>query len=257
MGNVKDDLKILLMDLELTFAVYYAYPSKREQYLSDKNIIHDQFCTCAAWKWLHEKTIHVVKITDDKKWSKKNFRNDEIVAKKLHALMTEADVIVAHNGDNFDIKHANTLFRKHGLGPIPQQKSVDTLKVARKYFSFPGNSLDSLAKRFGSKGKNRKPNWYKMTDGDEKEIDIAARYCKNDVKELEIIFKEMRPYIQNYPAVKQNPKQPMEIRYVGDSCHKCGKGVFKSNGKILRAGARHKRLQCNCCGAWSAGEKII
>lgn len=243
------EIKILLLDLELTFAVYYAYPSKREQYLSDKNIIHDQFCTCAAWKWAHEKSTHVVKITDDKKWSKKNFRNDYIVAKKLHALMTEADVIVAHNGDNFDIKHANTLFRKHGLGPVPETKSIDTLKVARKYFAFPGNSLDSLAKRFGSKGKNKKPNWYKMTDGDKKEIDIAAKYCKNDVKELEIIFKELRPYIVNYPQLKHK-SSPFK-------CVKCGCTESIKGGTKLFAGGRYNRHQCKGCGGWSKGEKVI
>lgn len=246
------DLRILLLDLELTFAVYYAYPSKREQYLSDKNIIHDQFCTCAAWKWAHEKATYVIKITDDKKAFRTSFRDDKIIAKKLHELMTEAEVIVAHNGDNFDIKHANTLFRKHGLGPIPQQKSIDTLKVARKYFAFPGNSLDSLAKRFGSNGKNQKPNWYKMTDGDAKEIDIAARYCKNDVKELEFIFKELRPYIINYPQVKQSPKTSKDKQ----KCCKCGcASVIKQGYKSTNRG-KFQRLQCQKCGGWSQGEKI-
>ena len=243
-----DDLKILLMDLELTFGVYYAYPSKREQYLSDKNLVHDQFCTCAAYKWAGEKRAKSVKITDNKKRFRENFRDDFIVAKKLHALMTDADVIVAHNGDNFDIKHANTLFRKHGLGPIPPHKSIDTLKVARKYFAFPGNSLDSLAKRFGSTGKNRKPNWHKMTDGDAKEIDIAAKYCRNDVDELDIIFKEMRPYILNFPQLKQKPKNT--------HCVKCGSGDLKRNGTAYRLSGRYQRYQCKCCGAWSTGEKV-
>jgi exonuclease len=244
-----EELRILLLDLELTFAVYYAYPSKREQYLSDKNIIHDQFCTCAAWKWHDERRTYAVKITDDKKQFKKDFRNDRVVAVKLHELMTEADVIVAHNGDNFDIKHANVLFDRHGLGPIPMKKSIDTLKLARKHFAFPGNSLDSLAKRFGGKGKNKKPNWYKMTDGDAKEIGIAATYCKNDVMELERVFKRIRPYINNYPIAPR-------INYVGDSCHKCRKGTFQKNGSALRTYGRIQRLQCNCCGAWGSGEKI-
>ncbi len=221
-------IKILLLDLELTFAIYYAYPSKREQYLSDKNIWHDEVST------------YVIKITDDKKQFKKDFRNDKIIAIKLHELMEEADVIVAHNGDNFDIKHANTLFRKHRLGPIPKRKSIDTLKVARKYFAFPGNSLDSLSKRFGSIGKNQKPNWHKMTDGDEHEIDIAAKYCKNDVRELEVIFNELKPYIENFPTMK-TPTPPTE-------CECCGSKRIQSRGTSFANNSLQRRYQCQECG---------
>lgn len=234
------DLKILLLDLELTFAVYYAYPSKREQFLSASNIIHDQFCTCAAWKWHHEASTYVIKITDNKRKFKEDFRDDFIIAKKLHDLMEEADVIVAHNGDNFDIKHANSLFLKHGLGPIPKRKSIDTLKVARKYFAFPGNSLDQLSKRFGSVGKNRKPNWHKMTDGDAKEINIAAKYCKNDVIELEKIFVEIKPYIDNFPHIKQS-KRPEE-------CECCGSKRIQSRGQSFSNNKLQSRYVCMECG---------
>jgi DNA polymerase elongation subunit (family B) len=238
--NVNNDLKILLMDLELTYAIYYAYPSNREQYLSGSNIKHDQFCTCAAWKWLHESSTHVVKITDNKRQFKEDFRNDRVVAEKLHALMEEADVIVAHNGDRFDIKHANTLFRKHGLGPIPQRKSIDTLKVAKKYFAFPGNSLDMLSKRFGSTGKNRKPNWYKMTDGDATEINIAAKYCKNDVVELEKVFVELRPYITNFPRIRSSVP-PTE-------CECCYSKRIQSRGKQLFNNSLQRVYRCAECG---------
>lgn len=244
-----DDLKILLMDLELTFAIYYAYPSKREQYLSADNIIHDQFCACAAWKWLNEKCTHCVKITDDKKKFKENFRNDFAVASALHKVMSEADVIVAHNGDKFDIKHANVFFDKHGLGPIPPQKSIDTLKIAKKYFNFPGNSLDQLAKRFGFKGKNKKPNWYKMTDGDEKEINRAAIYCKNDVNELEKIFLRLRPFIQNYPALGRKYTKPC-------CCEKCKSKNIAPNGSVLRGVGRIRKYICKDCFGYTIGEKI-
>ena len=236
----RNQLKTLLMDLELTYGIYLAYPSKKPQYLSDKQLLHDQFCTCAAWKWHHEASTYVVKITDDMKRFKKNFRDDYIVAVKLHELMTEADVIVAHNGDAFDIKHANTMFRKHGLGPIPEKKSIDTLKAARKYFAFPGNSLDSLAKRFGGKGKNQKPDWHKMTMGDEKEINIAAKYCKNDVIELERVYNEIKPYIRNLPYLKT----------IGDitECHSCGSKRLQKRGSGFDGTRVYLRVKCSCCG---------
>lgn len=239
--NVCDDLKILLLDLELTYAVYYAYPSKREQYLSDRDIIHDQFCVCAAWKWLHEASTYAISITDDTKQFKKDFRNDRNVASKLHALMEEADIIVAHNGDNFDIKHATTLFRKHGLGPISKTKSLDTLKIARRYFAFPGNSLDSLAKRFGKAGKNKKPNWKKMTEGDKKEIDIATKYCKNDVKVLEDIFIELRPYIDKFPSLRRVKDFPVQ-------CDACQSKRLIKNGTGFDGTKMFQKVKCQECG---------
>ena len=248
---MRQELKTLLLDLELTYGIYYAYPSKREQYLSDKNIIHDQFCVCAAWKWHHEVSTYAVKITDDKKRFKKNFRDDYIVAVKLHELMSAADIIVAHNGDAFDIKHANTMFRKHGLGPIPESKSIDTLKVARKYFSFPGNSLDSLSKRFGRNGKNKKPDWQKMTLGDAKEINIAARYCKNDVIELEHVFIELRPYMRTLVKIR-NKLEPNH--YGVTCCDACQSKRLHNVGLRFSGGKDYPRVRCGECGHSMRGD---
>lgn len=236
----RNKLKILLVDMELSYALAYVFPSKREQYVSAKQIRHHQFCICAAWMWDHEVSRQVVKVTDDKVRFKKNFRDDFIVAIKLHDLMTEADVIVAHNGDAFDIKHANTLFIKHGLGPIPEKKSIDTLKVARRYFNFAGNDLDSLSKRFGGRGKNSKPCWFKLTDGDEKEINKAAKYCLNDVKELKRVLDAIKPYMRNLSAL-QNISGITE-------CLCCGSKRISNKGNILYSKKIYKRLKCKECG---------
>lgn len=233
-------IKTLLLDMELSFAIYYAFPSKREQYLSARNIIHHQFCPCAAWKWDHEVSKYHIKITDDKKRFKKNFRDDYIVAKKLHELMTEADVIVAHNGDAFDIKHANVLFINHGLGPIPEKKSLDTLKAARKYFNFAGNDLDSLSKRFGGKGKISKPDWQALTDGDAKAINKAAQYCVNDVSELERVFHALRPYIRNLPALRT----PGGLSH----CEACGSKRLQKRGFGFDGKKMYQRVKCMECG---------
>ena len=234
------DIRALLIDMELSYAIYYAFPSKKEQYLSANNIIHHQFCVCTAWKWHHEASTYVIKINDDKKRFKKNFRDDYIIAVKMHELMTEADIIVAHNGDAFDIKHANTLFIKHGLGPIPEKKSIDTLKAARKYFAFAGNDLGSLSKRFGGIGKIDKPDWQKLTDGDSDEIDKAAEYCLNDVAELERVYDNLKPYIHRLPHLKH----PDGIQ----SCHSCGSKRIHRKGNGFDGFKVYLRVRCNECG---------
>jgi len=248
----RNAIKTLLLDIEVSYAIYYAFPSKREQYLSPKNIIHDQFCICAAWKWEHQVSKHNVKITDDKKRFKKNFRDDFVVAKKLHELITEADVVVAHNGDAFDMKWANTLFRKHGLGPVPEKKTIDTLKAARKHFMFAGNDLDTLSKRFGGDGKNQKPDWKKLTDGDAAEIAKAAKYCMNDVLELERVFLELRPYMKNL----FKPRDKKESSHYGiECCDSCGSKRIHNKGLAVdKSGKQYPRIRCNECGHEMRGD---
>ena len=242
--SLTQELKVLLFDTELSYGIYYAFPSKKPQFLSSKNIIHQQFMPCAAWQWAHEVSRYVVKITDDQKRFKKDFRDDYIVAKKMHDLMSEADVLVAHNGDAFDIKHLNVLFRRHKLGPIPEKKSVDTLKAARKYFNFAGNDLDSLSKLFGGKGKNRKPCWFKLTEGNEKEISLAATYCKNDVAELERVFIEIRPYIRNLPKIRS---PVIKNNYGIIQCDACGSKRLHNKGLEGGGGKPYPRVKCSEC----------
>lgn len=242
----RNQLKILLMDMELSYAVGYFFPSKKPQYMSARQIKHHQFCVCNSWKWHHEASKYVIKLTDDMERFRKDFRDDYIIAVKMHELMTEADVIVAHNGDAFDIKHANTLFIKHGLGPIPEKKSIDTLKAARKYFNFAGNDLDSLSKRFGGKGKKEKPCWFKLSDGDEREINKAAKYCLNDVAELERVFEEIRPYIKKLPALK-NGRSIM-------SCEACGSKRLHGRGVAFDGTKMYARIKCVECGKEHKGK---
>lgn len=226
-------LRVFLADLELTYAQGYFFPSKREQYIPAKNIKYHQFCVCAGYKWLHETSVYSVII------DKPHKRNDKNIAVKLHELMTEADIIVAHNGDSFDIKHCNTMFINHGLGPIPELKSIDTLKVARKYFAFAGNDLDSLSKRFGGNGKVDKPDWIKLTEGDEAEILRASEYCMNDVLELERVFVEMRPFIRRLPHLGS-------LKDITE-CHACGSKRIRKRGSDWDGYRDYQRVQCLEC----------
>ena len=231
---------MLLIDIEASYAMAYVFPSKREQYVAARQIKYHQFYPCAAYKWLGVGKTRIVKTTDDKNRFKKNFRDDYVVAKEMHDVMSEADVIIAHNGDNFDMKHLNVAFRRHGLGPIPEKKTIDTLKAARKYFAFAGNSLSDLLREFGLDGKHEKPDWEKLTDGDEKETNKAAKYCGVDVDRLEPVFIEMRPFMRKLPTMLHKG----QIK----ECHSCGsKRVIKKGGGFDGRKA-YQRIRCDECG---------
>lgn len=55
--------------------------------------------------------------------------------------------LVAHNA-TFDMRFMNWELQNAGLSPLPMDKVVDTLAIARKRFPGAGNSLDALCRRF-------------------------------------------------------------------------------------------------------------
>jgi hypothetical protein len=143
MDRANRELKTLIVDMEISYSLYFAFPSNKPQFLNSHQLFRRAFVPCFSWKWGHQSTVHVESVLDNNKQYKNDYMNDYALAVKLHTLMDEADIIVAHNADRFDIKQANTLFIDHGLGQVGEYKSVDTLKVARKYFAFEGNSLQA------------------------------------------------------------------------------------------------------------------
>ena len=75
--------------------------------------------------------------------------DDGRIVKKLWKLLDEADIVIAHNGEKFDIPKINSRFIIHGLNPPKPYKQIDTKKVAAKQFGFSSNKLDALAGYFG------------------------------------------------------------------------------------------------------------
>jgi hypothetical protein len=234
------ELKTLICDLEISYAIYYAFPSKKPQFLHSSQLKEYFFCPCAAWRWDHEATTQAISVLNNKTRYRKSHKDDYIIAKKLHDLFNEADIIVAHNGDAFDIKHANLMFAKHGLAPVKETKSVDTLKIARQRFSFAGNDLDHLCKFFKIPGKTEKPDWIRLTEGYEDEIQKATEYCKNDVDSLYGVFKQIAPFIKKYPAMRKAMGGVSECDFC-KSKHLQKRG-FGFDGNV------YARIKCMSCG---------
>jgi hypothetical protein len=147
-----------------------------------------------AMKWAGQKTVHTRCLPDYKLYNKDK-ENDRELAKDLWKMMDEADVIVGHNGDAFDIKKANARFITHGLTPPSPSKTIDTLKIARRVFKFDSNKLDSIG---GYLGVGRKlPHtgihlWLGCMGGDPKSWRLMRRYNAQDVRLLEQVYLKVR-----------------------------------------------------------------
>jgi uncharacterized protein YprB with RNaseH-like and TPR domain len=238
--------RILLIDIETTPLLGYSWGVYEQNILK---VLEYSQIMCFAWKWLNEKTTNVKSLFDCKGY-KPNKINDKELINDLWNLLDEADIIIAQNGDAFDIKIINSRFVYHGLLSPSFYKTIDTLKVAKRYFRFMDNRLDSLSKYLGSGNKNH-PGlnaWFDCLGGDEKAWKKMKSYNKNDVVLLEQIYLKLRPFMTNHPNLSLFDKS------IDMSCPTCmSKNLIKRGYSTTKIGI-NQRYQCKDCGSWCTGK---
>jgi DNA polymerase elongation subunit (family B) len=241
--------KVLVWDIETSHNVAAIF-KLFEDYTSHENILQERYIICASWKWLDEKKVHSVSVLDDPKLYKRDQFNDLHVVHKLYDILCEADVIVAHNGDAYDLKFAEGRMLAHGLKPLPPMNSIDTLKIAKSKFLLNSNKLDYLARYlgFGKKLHTSNELWLRILKGDKKAIAEMVEYNKHDVILLEKVFLKLRPYCSNYVN-----RQLFGL----DGCPFCGSQHTTRQG-VRRALTRvYPRFQCQDCGGWYKGNTPV
>jgi DNA polymerase elongation subunit (family B) len=130
--------KRLFYDIETSFNVGVFWRTGYNLSIQPQDIIHERAIICICYKWEGEDEIHSLT------WSKS--QSDKQMIEKFVKVLAQADEIVAHNGDRFDLKWIRTRALFHGIQFMPSPKTIDTLKWAKKYFNFNSNKLDYIAK---------------------------------------------------------------------------------------------------------------
>lgn len=241
--------RIAFFDIETAPSLGYFFDKWKEN-----NIVAtecDWYIISFAVKWNGSKKVHTYALPDYPLY-KKDKENDRELVKDLHAIFSEADILVAHNGDKFDIKKANTRFLSHGMRPPKTYKSIDTLKIARQKFRFDSNRLDDLGK---SLGVGRKlPNtgfhlWRACMRGDLKAWRIMRRYNARDVELLERVYLKLRPWATNHPNLNLYHGRPTK-------CPTCQSESIKSKGLAYAKAVVRRRYVCGPCGAQWTGEIV-
>jgi len=192
-------INILSWDIETSQMETKVWQLKKNDYIEPTRITKDWNIICWSAKALNGKMYNDTLTPSEAKKG-----DDERVVRSLWKLLNSQDYIVAHNGDRFDIKKANARFLKYGL-PLPDYfKTVDTLKISRKYFNLSSNKLDYVCKFVGLEGKFSTGGialWDACEKGDKKALKKMSRYCDVDVKILEKLFIRLMPYIKNFPII--------------------------------------------------------
>ncbi len=236
--------RVLLIDHETSYNIGCFFQNRRHEVSILKILKYKQIIS-TAWNWLTETKIDALALPMLPSY-KRDRDNNRGLIKQIHKLYTEADIIVGHNIDGFDDKMSNTGMAVNDLVP-PPHKTVDTLRIARDKFSFPGNRLDDLGEFLGLGRKVKHegfPLWEKCMEGDLTAWKRMVRYNIGDVSLLKKIYFKFRPFIANHPA--------MRVR--GEfACPACGSDHLESRGFLLNRTGRVPRYQCRSCGSWSSG----
>ena len=236
--------KIVLWDIETSHNLAAVFGLAHNDYINPDNIVQERYIICAAWKTLGEKRIYATATTDNAKAYKADPHDDRYVVRELHRVLSDADVIVAHNGDCYDIKFTEGRMLYHGLPPLPPLVKIDTLKEARNRFLLNSNKLDYLGKYLGVGQKKHTSNglWLRVLKGDAKAVDEMVKYNKQDVSLLERVFLKLQPYMANH----------VNRHLFGnkEGCPRCGSPKIQSRGVHRTITQVYQRMHCQGCGGW-------
>lgn len=235
----KSPVKRLYFDIETSPNIAYTWNVGYKVKIDYDNIIQERAIVCICWKWEGEATVNSLT------WDKN--QNDKDMLEQFIKVANTADEIVGHNSDKFDLPWVRTRCAYHGIPMFPNYSSLDTLKKSKSKFRFNSNRLDYIAQYLGESRKMATTFslWKGVMRNDEACLDKMVRYCKQDVKVLEAVYKRLSPYITNsvhHGALAGSPKY---------SCPECG-GMHTtvSKRRVTAAGTIKVQLQCQDCGKY-------
>jgi hypothetical protein len=239
----KRAVKTIFWDIETSLQLVSVFQLGNNDWIDPSSLVTERYIICASWRVEGEEKVNTVSVLDDPKRYKNDPHDDFFVVSTLRDVLAEADCLVGHNSDSFDLPYLNTRIIYHGLKPLPPMSSVDTYKVSKSKFKFNSNKLDYIAKylKVGKKLSTTPGLWMKVLKGDKNAIKQMIVYNKHDVVILEKVFKKLIPYIPNYLN--------REL-FGGVGCPRCGSHKVQSRGYHRAISRVYRRFQCQKCFGW-------
>lgn len=238
------DPRILVMDLETAPNIGYTWGPKWETNIIE--FVEPWYILCIGYRWLGEKETHVVGLDDFKSGPYKP-NDDKLLVGTVRSLFDEADILVAHNGDRFDIPKAHARMIVHGMDPPKPSKTIDTLKLSRHEFSFTSNKLGDVGQVLGLGGKMETGGfdlWKRCMAGDPKGWKKMKSYCASDVDLTVKLYERLRPWAPRHPNLATIADRP-------NACPRC-----LSTEPPISQGLRHNAVtsshewKCKSCGGY-------
>jgi DNA polymerase elongation subunit (family B) len=114
--KVKEGQKVLIYDIETSYNIVSAWRVGYKVMLPHYSVIKERAIICVSYKWLGEDEVYNLS------WDKNQC--DKFLLEQFIEVMNEADVLVAHNGDRFDLPWMKTRALKHDLEMLPTYNQI-------------------------------------------------------------------------------------------------------------------------------------
>lgn len=230
----------LYFDMETSYNLVASFQIGRKVFIAPENIVKERAVICIAYKWENDPTVYTFA------WDRRQC--DKAMLSKFVKIANQADEIVAHNGDRFDLRWLRTRCAFHRIPCPPDFTTIDTLKLARAGFNFNSNKLDYIGKFLGvgQKAVTERGLWDKVIlNNDARALKSMVEYCQEDVRLLQRVHSELIPYTA--------PKTHRAMHNDGNriDCPECRSESTRINQyRTSASGVKMAQLQCNDCGKY-------
>lgn len=234
-------MKILLLDIETAPNLAHVWSFWNTNVGANQVMEHSTMLSFAA-KWVGKPDIAYRDV---------EHQSEKMMLRSMNKLLNEADCIVAHNGNKFDMPKIRGRSLVHGL-PLPSPyKQIDTYLIARKEFGFDSNSLEYLAKVLNlphQKMKHKKfpghEMWVECLKGNPAAWAEMKKYNIQDILVLEDLYLLVRPYAKTHPNFGVYLESEKTV------CPKCGSEDRFKDGYAHTMVGKFPKYGCHACGGW-------
>jgi hypothetical protein len=237
---MSDKARILFLDIETFPNKSYTWGKYQQDVI---RFVQEGCIATYAGKWLGETRVFAKALPDYKGYRAGSY-DDKALVEDLWQLWDKADIIIAHNGNDFDIKQVQGRFLLHSMPPPSPIKSIDTKLMVKAVARYNSNKLDDLGKNFFNERKIKTDFdlWEGCINGDSESWRKMVAYNKKDVILLEKLYLRLRPW---------NTRHPNLGNFLGkDCCPKCASRDIQYRGAAYTTTNVYRRFQCLSCGGW-------
>lgn len=230
----------LFFDIETSPNVVLSWRIGRDISIDHSNILEERKIICIGYKWEKSKKAEAMW------WDEK--KDDKPMLQTFIEMANEADELVGHNGDRFDLPWIKTRCIYHNIQTFPKYQSIDTLKWTRKHFYFNSNRLDYLGKYLGIGGKIKTEFdlWKDVVlKNDRSALKRMVNYCKRDVEMLQEVYERLAPHMphKTHAGVLAG-KDKWTSPFTGST------KVIICKTRVTASGSRSYQMQCRDTGRY-------
>lgn len=180
--------------MSLSTAVFDLETSDLE---ADRGVI---LCACIKSSKARGIITYRIDETDYSTWSRGKRGVDKNLVRAISDELESHDVLVAHNGQNFDLPMIRTRQVRWRQRRLPDMKVVDPWLIAKRKFRLKSNSLGRIADYLGITDRKTPldmSTWAAaMNDGDRRALNDIVRHCQADVRVLDGVFDLVKPFVK-------------------------------------------------------------